>query len=290
MNTILVLTDFSKKSKYAAETAIQLAYKTNADILLFNAYSRYPYLPSAEYIAWPPEYYDIFKNESKIQIIIEKRRIESLINQHKEKVRKINVTYVTAEGTAAENLPTLLEKGNISIIVIGGRSKTLGNFLFGDQMNQIISKANCPLLIISSKNLNLNIKNAVFATDLAPNNIKAIKYLIKLSLAFHFHLHICHVSYTSIFLPHLNDNKRITEFVKAVEEIGFPKLTYKNIEGTYIAQEIENFCRTTHADLLAIVQKDHSIFHKILQESPARDIIRHQKKPILVLPERWINK
>jgi len=290
MKNILVLTDFSKKARYAAETALLLAEKMNANVMLFNAYARYPFLPSAEFVAWPPEYYTAFKDESNRRIKKEKRRLKRLISDNRNRFGEIDIKCFTAEGTAAENLPSLLKEREIVMVVIGGREKTAGSFLFGNHMNQIIDKATCPVLVISRRDSNLKLKNVVFATNLDPDDITAVRYLRELSSIFHFHLQVCHVTQPPVLLPDFNEEDRRSAFTNAISKLDFSGLSYKDLEGTHVAKELELFCKETHPGLFVFVHKKHSVFLKLLQESPAELMIRHQKKPILVIPEKWGSK
>jgi nucleotide-binding universal stress UspA family protein len=283
MKTILVLTDFSKKAKYAAETALSLAGKMKADVLLFNAYPHYPFLPSAEFVAWPPEYYTLFKQESHFRILKEKTRLERLIAANKDKFGGINIYYHTAEGSPAENLQVVLKKKKIEIIVIGGREKTAGSFLFGDHMNQIIRRATSPVMVVSSKTSDVSIKNVVFATDLDPEDINVIQYLLQLSTVFHFHLHVCHVFQPPVFLPDFDEEDRLAVFSNALTKVD-QKVSFKILEATHIANEIEEYCRKNHAELFVLVHKQHSLFMRLLQESPSKMLIRHQKRLILIIP------
>lgn len=287
MKTILVLTDFSKNSRNAAETALQLADKVRADILLFNVYSRFPFLPSAEFVAWPPEYYSIFKEESTFRIKKEINRLKKLLPTDRPDAGKITIHYLTAEGTIAECLPALLKKRAVTMLLMGGRERVAGNFLFGNTINDVLKKAICPVLIVSSKKAKFDITNIVFATDLDVNDIKAVKYLIELSKSLHFHLHVCHVSQPPVFVPDFNEEERITTFIHEMSKMNFDNLSYQNLEGDSIVKELDNFCRKTHADIFALVNKDHSIFWKILHKSPSKALIRHQKNPLLILPENW---
>lgn len=286
MKTILVLTDFSKNAKIAAQIAIEVADKINAGILLFNAYPRFPFLPSEEFVAWPPEYYVAFKDESADKISKEKKRLIKLISQKQDLKAKIDIKYITSEGAVAEHLPSLIKEKDIYMIIIGGREKTAGNFLFGSEINGVLSKASCPILITGNKKA-LTIKNIVFATDLETNDIQNIECLLAQSKIFHYHLHICHVSQPPVFAPDFDEEDRTSVFINALSKVNYDNLSYKNLEGDHIGKELEKFSQEINGDLYVLVHKKQSIFWRILHQSPSKTLLKQQQRPILVLPEIW---
>jgi len=287
MNKVLVLTDFSKNAKKAATTAIDVADKMNADILLFNAYTAFPFLPTGEFVAWPPEYYMAFKEESSAKIKKEKNRLSNLIANKSVLKRKINITYLTAEGTVAEHLHSLINDREVCLIIMGGREKTAGSFLFGSDIHDVIKKASCPLLIVNSKMPDITLNNVVFATDLDPKDLKTVSYLLSQSKVLHFHLHVCHVSQPPVFLPDFNEEDAITHFMSQLSKLNYENLTYKGLKGDNIAKELDKYSKKIEADMFVLVHKKHSIFWRTLNQSPSKTLIRHQKYPILIIPENW---
>lgn len=287
MKTILVLTDFSKNSRNAAEAAVATADKMGgANILLFHAYLKPPFMPSTEFAAWPPEYYSGIKEDSIIQTKKECRRLERFLLNQKISPGKIIISYEHAEGTVAEHLMPLISKKDVMLTVMGGRENTTGDFLFGNVINSVISKSACPTLIVSHKQL-MNIKNIIFATDLDIIDIEAIKYLAELSKSLHFHLHICHVSSPPVFLPDFNEEDKAAAFRYAMAKLEFEDISYHNLQGGHIVKELESFAQKINSDLLVFANRKHSFFWQIFHSSPSKALIRHHKNSLLILPEHW---
>ncbi len=288
MKTILVLTDFSKNAKYAADTAVVLAAKIEADILLFNAYISTPLIPTAEYVAWPPEYYTVFKEESTTHLEKETERIRKAIDPHVK--RKPVINYSNAEGPLALHVQKIVRENNITLIMMGTRSRTTGDFLFGNDINEVISKASCPVLLIPDKRTNIEMKTVVFATDFEKEDIESIKYLIKLSHYINFKIQVCHISEFPALVPDFDEENKILGFTDQISKLHAENIYYKNIEGDSIAKELEKFSKQVHADMLALVHRKHSIFWRIFHESPSKILIKHQKTPLMILPQHWEKK
>ena len=291
MKTILVLTDFSKNARTAAETAIKIAGKMGgANILLFNVYIKPPFIPSTAFITWPKEYFSAFKEESIFKIKEENKRLRHLLSCSKFADMKITINYLTAEGMLGENVHKLLKGKEILLTIMGGREKTPAEYMFGDAINDVLSKVNYPVLLVNSSKPDFDIKDVAFATDLNLEDIEAIRYLTEISRCLHFRLSICHVSASPILLPDFNEEDKITRFVNAASKISFNNISYHNLEGNHIIKELQDVNEKVNADILAIVHRKHSFFWQIFHESPSKRLIRHQHNLLLILPEKWDSK
>jgi nucleotide-binding universal stress UspA family protein len=284
MKTILVLTDFSANARNAAEAAIMMASKTGADILVFNAYIRLPF------VAWPPEYYTAFKDDSTDHIREEVKRLQKISSDFIDIPNKPDITCLNTEGTLAEGLKNILKERNIELIVMGARDKTIGDFIFGNSINEVIDTVNVPVLIVPNKKTVLNIKNVVFATDLSVQDVTGVKYVAGLSKDIHFHLNICHVSSPAIFIPDFNEEDRVSAFTAELSKLNFGNVSYHNLEGSHVIQELADFYNKANADLFAFVHKKHSVLWQIFHAGSSKILVKHQKNLMLVLPDHWEKK
>lgn len=286
MKTILVLTDFSKNSRNAADAAILLANKLEAaHILLFNAYTTPPFAPSTELVSWPPGYYSAFKDESNNQIKKESNRLQKVLAQYPQKEPAITLEFLNAEGAVAENVKSLVKEKHVDLILMGGRHKTTGDFIFGSVISNVISKVDCPILIVPNKLSKDKIRNVSFATDLDLSDINAIQYLAGFAKKMNFNIHVCHVSASPVLIPDFEEDLRISRFTNMIHKLKIAPISYHNIEGDNVVKELERFTRKTESDMLTLVHRKHSIFWQLFHQSPSKLLIKHQKKLLLILPE-----
>jgi len=278
--TILVLTDFSEHAKNAAECALDLALKMSADLILINIYPVPTILSSTE-IPFPFEYYTIARAESIHNLKLEKTRLQSVFKKN------AGIPEITClhEGCSFSRLAHWIRgEKNIMMIVMGGRHLKGNEFLFGSSINVMVDKSDCPVLLISEKKQVSAVKNVVFVTDLAIEDIQQLKKLIELSTLFEFHIHVCHVSPPTPVVIDFNEDYRLSDFIYEMDKLAFKKVSYKNLQGKNIVQNLIAFHEGIHADLLVLVHKKNSLFWKLFHQSTSRELVRNQKSPLLILP------
>lgn len=290
MKTILVLTDFSINSRIAAEAAAELAPKIGANIVLFNAYPRSNYVPSLTNTGWPAECYSVFKSDSTNALKEEVKHLEKIVADQDHAAGAISITHISSEGTLIENMPFLLKLYDAILILVGGRTKKTGDLVFGNDIQDVVGKATCPVLIFPEMEKKLEFKNIAFATDLSNHDIKPLKWLMKFAAGFNAKINVCHVSKPAKDIPDFNEDDLIYSFIKETEQLNEERISFTDIKGTHIVQELEKFRLETDQDLLALVYKKHSVFWRLFHETPARYLIQEQKYPIMILPEPFENK
>ncbi|RAJ35746.1 universal stress protein [Pedobacter cryoconitis] len=281
--SILVLTDFSKYAKNAAESALNLAIKMKMDIVLCNIYPTPTILSSTE-TPFPIEYDDSAKQQSIDSLKIEKIRLESILKRDTD-ISVIPDITIMDEDHSFSSLATLIKKEkNIMMVIMGGRHHQGNEFLFGGCINTIVNKSNCPVLLISEKALTEAVKTTIFATDLTIEDMKQLKLLTEKADLFKSHIHVCHISPPTPIVIDFNEEYHLSEFIQEMGKLTFKKISFKNIQGKNIVQDLIEFEEETHADLLVIVHKTHSFLWKLFHESSAKRLIRNQKSPLLILP------
>lgn len=287
MKTILVLTDFSKNARAAAETAVILAQKTGADLLLLNTYISPPFTPAANYVTWPTAYYTCYRDESTDKLRTESRRLQEILNQQPPTAHHSKINCSNMEGPLVENVKKIMQQKKPLMIVMGGRHKKASDLIFGSDIQDVVNQALCPVLIIPEQTGALQLKNIAFATDLAEQDITALKWLIDFTADFEAQIHVCHVYTIPEQIPIFGEEDKIYSFVEEMANINHERISFTDLEGKHIVKELETFKQETKQDLLALVYKKHSIFWRMFHESPARNFIKQQKDPILILPEHW---
>lgn len=285
MKTILVLTDFSKNARIAAEAAVSLATGIGANVVLFNAYLRSQYVPALSNTGWPAECYSAFKSDSTKALKEEVKHLEKVLANQNHTGSAISITSISNEGTLTENMPFLLKLYDTALIVVGGRTKKTGDFIFGNDIQDVVSKATCPVLIFPEMKTKLEFKNIAFATDLSKQDTKPLKWLLKFAEGFNAKINVCHVSKPAKDIPDFAGEDLIYSFVNEIASVNEEKISFTDITGTHIVQELEKFRLDTNQDLLVLVYKKHSVFWRMFHESPARNFIQQQNNPVMILPE-----
>ena len=285
MKTILVLTDFSENSKGAAEVAAVLADKMKAEIILFNAFIKMPLAATVDTVPWPKSYYDRIKAESNKKLETEFARLQKTFSEHHYQPEQITIKSLNAEGALEENVERIIKEKSVALIVMGARNKKTGNFLFGSNINEVLNKVNCPVLIVPKSCKALKLKTVIFATDLGAEDIGALNWVVGFTEGFKSHIHVSHVQQPDLWIPDFEKEDRIDQFVHQVTKLNAANVSYKTLEGNFIVNELLRFSKEVHADLITLMHRKHSLFWRLLHENPCSDLINYQRNLLLIMPE-----
>lgn len=279
MKTILVLTDFSKNAAHAAESAAWLAEKLHTGLMLWNCYPKVPVMPG--YLGGVMVAKTLAGSvESKDKLTQMARELEDFITNTGGDYKPQLLTRYQ-EGGLQEELHQQLGEGAFEMVVIGAAADcTIDHIFTGSDTYKIIETANCPVLIVPPKAGLDQLDKIVFATDFELEDLKAVRYLAKLSID--FSIEIVHVS--------VNGEKdratleKETAFTKQLATFKSPEVSYKEIKGKEVVGRLNRISKQTGADVLAMTHHQYSFFKRLFSDSTAKKELAHQKIPLLVFP------
>ena len=284
MKRILVLTDFSDGAKNAAEAAVKIAGKINANIILLNTYAVSSFAASTESMPWPLEYYKVLEEESAQGLKDEQKRLLEIVEEQKNHVGTVELQILSLGGLLGDLISDVLKDQDIALVMMGGRQNKGAEFLFGSDIHTVIDKAKRPVFIISDKPLNYPITNVVFATDLSLTDQKALNYVAGLSELLEFHIHVCHVRTEHPPTQKKDFFNSVYEFEERIEESKLSKMNFVELNGDNVKEELQKFTSSISCDLLVLSDRKHSFFGRLINDTPATDLIKIHKHPMLILP------
>jgi nucleotide-binding universal stress UspA family protein len=143
--TILVLTDFTKSALNAADYALFLAVQLKTNVLLFHSY----YISVSELESLQITNYSLLAQTSKSNLKKEMNRLNSIIKASTSNF-KPEIDYLSEGGGIAGNVCRIIdEKPNILMLVMSGfKARSYDDFLFGTEINAVVKKARCPVVIV----------------------------------------------------------------------------------------------------------------------------------------------
>jgi nucleotide-binding universal stress UspA family protein len=286
MKTVLVLTDFSKNSKHAAETALFLAGKLQLNVLLFNIYFSLPVIPAGENDAWSRTY-DVFKKESEANLQFEAERLATIYKAYSSGAYTPDIQYKTAFGDLGEQISALTEEKDIDFMVMGAREKQPTFLLFGDDINAVLRKALKPVLIVHDTLNFEETKKMVLTSDLAASDVKTIEFLSDFSNRLNFKMYVAYAS-PDTNIPDMKEEEKVAYLKNAIEHIGSGNITFQQLKGDNIIKELVNFNAMIGADLVAIVSRKRSLLWRIFHDSVSKELIANHHKSILIIPEEMV--
>jgi nucleotide-binding universal stress UspA family protein len=183
---ILFATDFSASANMAMPFAAGLAKAFGAK--LFAMHVQEP----ANYALPPEMWQDVAQaNEVEIQAVCQKVRHD---------FPEITPQVILGEGSVPLALEAAIKQHQIDLVVVGTRGRTgLGKALLGSQAEEILRRANCPVLTVgpraSAEEVRVRGKMAsiLFATDFGPASLAAAPIAVSLAEEYQSRLTLLHV-------------------------------------------------------------------------------------------------
>lgn len=282
MKTILLLTDFSENAKNAADIALDIAIKLDANILLLNSHlAPLPTLMTNDARILPEEDLAGLIKDFKADLAQEKMRLSSTLNTV---TYKHSVKIMLTQGDIGNNVRSVVRRRNIDLVIMGGRGKPSNDFLFGYDTKEVIKKAGCPVLIIPPNIKAIRFELITFPTDLSLTDLKIVERLCKFFKTLKLHIVVTHVS-KPVIIADFSEDDNVANFMSRLASLNQGNISFRNLRGDNIIAEIEKSNALLHADIMAIVYRKHSFLWNIFFQSRCKAIIDAQNLPLLIFPE-----
>ncbi len=283
MKTILVLTDFTDKSRRAAAYAFGLAAALNMDLLLFNSYL----VPNADMTGVgmaPPFFadYDLYESLSTGQL---RKQADSL----REEMRGAGsagpeIRVANSIGTLGDGIRRLMEDEDIALLVMGSKgTEALTHFLYGADTTEVIRRATCPVLLVPPDAGTGQLTRIALAADKPDDRLlKALRYLAGLAAPFRAEIILTHV-----FPPDTPDtdvNRRLEQLQETASASEYDKISCAGVRGKDISRALVEFTASQGCALIALIHQRHTLYEQVFEESIARKVMGRHRVPCLIFP------
>jgi len=280
MKTILVMTDFSRAAKNAAQAALNIAEHFGAELLLLHSY----HLP--QIILAEPLKMDYKEIEEKAAVSLEKEK-ERLLKLMKTRQGGIRIHSINTIAPISEILYDIQQGEKVVLAVMGRHKRHKSNFLFANHIHIAMRNSDCPLLILSSSEFLPDRCRINFASDLNEKDITLLESIDKIRKAFKASLSISYVMESPGLIADFNEEGRIASFQSVLRKDKFSDIPFHVLKSPSIAHEIDRMFPPSKDNLLLLVNRTHGLLHEIFHSSHCNAIIKKHRGAILVLPEHW---
>ncbi len=279
MKQILVPCDFSDYSRHAVNTAIMLAFRSQASVTALHICRvkiPSPYLNLQQIIQREEK----AKQEASILL---QNFIQS-IHQHLEpELQHVPLTPIVQLGLTVDEIIRFTEQTEkINFIIMGTKGATgLKEVVMGSNTAAVIESTTIPVIAIPQNQTFRPWKNMVLATNLRAVYDEVLAPVVELVKIYDAHLHIIHVDHKHN--PNLNEQAKhlISQLTRLIGSD--QNLKFEVINGSSITQAINEFVRQHKPDLLVMTKEEHSNFERIFIPSTTVSIAHHAEVPLLVL-------
>ena len=182
---ILFATDFSSAAAHAIPYVKRIAKRYDADLIVLHVQPP-AVTPMTEPGTWPDE-------ETA------RKRKEEYRDELLETFAGIRTTALVEEGDIQSRLQVAIQRNNTDLVVLGTQGRTgLGKILMGSIAEEIFRTVTCPVLTVgpradSSRGADREIREILYAADLASASPAAAVYAVSLAQEFQARLILLHV-------------------------------------------------------------------------------------------------
>jgi nucleotide-binding universal stress UspA family protein len=284
MKKILIPTDFSPPAENAAKYAIALAAVSKAGVLICNAVSVPSEAPMASRVAWPLMDYATLKEQSDGELDLLVRSLEGSQGDGNRDKFVPDLNFESHRGTVLEVTSLLVKKHKIDLVVMGmAGAGALTQLILGSNCRSMIEKSTFPVLYIPFEVSFKPIKTIAFATDLSPEDILAIKAVLKL-MPDAIRIRLIHVTEKEI-VPNSKHQVQIDEFLSEIKKrINGVDVAYEYVWNIDTDNGLEWIAEQPDIDMVAMVHKHHSFMSGFFKGSHVQRLSRNTHIPLLVLP------
>lgn len=281
MKKILVLTDFTEQSGQAAEAAVMLSAKLNANLILFNTFISQPVLSENGGNPWAVEEL-IWADQSKEQLAFLKEKLQLLIAALPAAEHHASIDCRQGLGGLGSQVKDLLSKETLEMIVMGARSGSAwDHILMGSDTVGVVNHASRPVLIIPTGHALKRLRKVTIATDFDEADVNAVHYLTRLGRLFNFAIEIVHVK---LWGKADAGEEQQAAFAKRVAKFNYAGISYQHISGKDLAGRLNKLCEKNGSDLLVLVHDKHSLLDRLLNGSNAKSLLEKQEFPVMIIP------
>lgn len=276
MKKILVPTDFSKPAQVAVDTALNIAKRTNASLILLHVVEQ----PGSGS-------FDVEGEVSHIESWKDKRFTLKLIEKAKEQLAKVaqdarasgvSVRQELRLGNPFHGMRTIITNHHVDLVVMGteGHSK-LDEMLIGSNTEKVVRYSHCPVLTVHKKAAFMDFKNIVYATSMNKDEEAFSRVVSQVQAIYDATLHLVWVNTPGIFQPDMIARKALQEFAKKLQLKNYTI----NVFNDYSEEEgILHFADSIEADLIAMATHGRTGFAHVMAGSIAESIANRSKRPV----------
>ena len=270
MKKILFPTEFADHAPEVLRYASELAYFFKAKLIVMHAFGK-PEIRTTDSATLEK------KANTATDFMLEFVK-ENLLETHQ---KEIKIDYVVQVGFPAEAILHLAIEEEIDLIVMGNTGKTnaIGT-IFGSTAQEVLTKANCPVLAVPAEAKFSDIDNIVYTTNFEFRDLEGINYLKKWSKAFLAAIHCVHV------IENDEDQASAIRGMNILHETykGHKKVHFDMVEGDF-KEKIERFVKTKKADILAMMAHKRNFLSRILASSKVKGVSKRIPVPLLVIKD-----
>ena len=276
MKKILIPTDFSDNAWNAISYALQ--FFKNEKCIFYFLHTYTPIFYRMDYAMGGPAFSAIPDLEVDVALAGLEKTMEDVKEQYPNPNHVFEI--VSAFNTLTDEINELTKKKNIDLVVMGTKGATGAKQLFlGSSTVFVIRKVKVPVLVIPENCKFVPVKKVLFPSDFSAPYKKDEVYNVIEMVKMHG---------GDITVLHVNDEYDLSEDQKRYKQVLLKHLKnlpyeYVEVKDKVMPNAILEYIDENNIDLLAMMNRGHSFFERILIKQNIDQIGFHVHIPFLVV-------
>jgi hypothetical protein len=278
MKNFLLFNDFSSEAEHAAELALLIAGKTNANLYVWNTIE-YTAVPKAELVISATN-----ENEEAPEIQADKHtwmeRLESRLNW--ETGLRPVVHFIEGINYVSDNVLSVVKKYDVGLLIRGTGGDTKHTSYIEANILKSATKSGCPVLLIPTHFPDKAFEKIVYPTDLRFCRHDVVMFITQLARQLKSSVLIANISEKG--LPYMEDNYARSVFEDAVfNSTTFGDVYFNNIKERDIPKALDILVNGLNNDLLVMVNNKFH-FNELMGHDSPYAIPENIRVPLLIFP------
>jgi nucleotide-binding universal stress UspA family protein len=274
MNNILVPTNFSENCIKAAELGLQMAKFYNSEIHFFH-FVQTP----VDWIRLDKQKEDLYP-ETKLKIGSAKADLRELEKKAEQQGLKCR-TFLEYNG----NIDNILNHcGHFKHdFIITGSSGTKGGIreLLGSNVEEIVRKAEVPVIVVKDKEASFPFKDILFVSDFKEDVTEEFKHVKSLAEKCDARIHLLKVNTTTDYNSIEQSLQPIKDFLENFPGLTTYSMNVYNESG--VEEGINDFLTYNSADLIAMCTHGRTGFLSLFTSSTVEKVTNHSELPVMTI-------
>jgi nucleotide-binding universal stress UspA family protein len=271
LNSLLVPSDFSRKSETAIRYACEIASYSGAEIHFLHVID-----PPYDFPSRTDEFIQAKKEEAA-------ENLESLINglHATDEYRHIRMKGAVKTGTPGTVLLDEARTGNYDMIIVGlGGEHDLKKALYGSITNNLLLDSPIPVFAMAKQVDYKPLNRLVFATALRSDDIQPIRQMKELSIELGVRLQIVHI----VEIKGMRREKYRKFLKKLRAKLNDPHIDIEFFEGATFLEGIVSYIGNDKHTLLVTTRYKKRFLEWLITRSSVRVLAQIAAVPLMMIP------
>ncbi len=268
MRKIIVPVDFSEYSENALKTAVHIAKKNNAEIIVVHMLELEEtyFFQSESYIAEQFAFY------TKLA----EKNFEKFLD--KDYLKDVKVSYIIKHNKIFKELNKVVDEESADLIVMGSQGASeLKEVFIGSNTEKVVRNSDVPVLVVKEEPVLTDFKKVLFALDFDISEVRAYKEAVRLFEKLGCEVKLLYVNTPDArFRTTVEQEKHVEKFLAKVEK----KHEVKFIDHHSMEDGVFEQIPVEKSDLIALVTHSRKGLDYLFKNTSG-DVANHSETPVI---------